>query len=779
MRPPLTPLALLPALLFWPTPAPAAPDDRTGLEFFEKKVRPILVEHCYGCHSAAKKQRGGLALDTRNAIRQGGDTGPAVVPGNVADSLLLKAVRNLPDGLKMPPRGKLTDSAIADLEQWVKMGAPDPRHAGGAAVVKGIDVNAGRTFWAFQPPVRRPIPEVKNAAWPRTDVDRFLLARLEASKIVPGADSDRTALLRRVYFDLVGLPPAPEQIDAFLGEKSAAAFEKVVDGLLASPHFGERWGRHWLDVARYADSSGGGRSLLFPNAWRYRDYVINSLNRNRPYDRFIAEQIAGDLLPYQTPEERRDQVTATGFLALGPTNYEGQDKTVLEMDVIDEQLDTIGRTFLGLTIGCARCHDHKFDPIPTRDYYALAGIFRSTQTLIHDNVSRWVDQPLPMPPEQEAAVQKHEAAVAALKEKIKIAKEAEKKADAKADGSKKLEEELKKLTAAAPPRPVAMGVKEANKIGDICVCIRGNVNNQGEKAPRGFLRVLTAGNGPAIPAKASGRRQLAAWLASPDNPLTARVLVNRVWHHLFGAGLVRTVDEFGATGEPPSHPELLDHLAVRFVQEGWSVKKLVRTLVLSRAYGLSSVMRAEGLAIDPENRLLWRANRRRLEAECIRDAVLAVSGQLNPCTGGPTMKKGTESEYTYVFTETGRGVFVPVFRNKLPEVFEAFDFPDPNLVVGRRNASTVSTQALFLLNSPFMMDQARHAARTALADPKLDDAARVERAYRVTLGRLPAERERQIALAAVAGKTRPEERLAAWERLYQALFASSDFRYVY
>jgi hypothetical protein len=919
----------------------AAADEKAGLEFFEKKIRPVLVEHCYACHSAeAKKRRGGLVLDTRDGIRKGGDTGPAVVPGKPADSFLLTTVKYADPQIKMPPRGKLPPAVIADLEQWVKMGAPDPRVKGATTIARGIDIEKGRKFWAFQSPQRHPVPTVKDTAWSRTNVDRFLLAKLEANKLRPAADAERGVLLRRVYFDLIGLPPTPEEMDKFLLDKSPNAFEKVVDGLLASPHFGERWGRHWLDVARFAESSGGGRSLLFPDAWRYRDYVINAFNKDKPYDRFVAEQIAGDLLPYRTPEERREQATAVAFLALGPTNYESQDKDVLEMDVVDEQLDTVGRAFLGLTIGCARCHDHKFDPIPTKDYYALAGIFKSTQTLIHDNVSRWVDLPLPVNAEQEAAIKKHEAAVAALKEKIRLVKADEVKSgktvargavsprdlpgivldDTKAkkvgtwhvskyggayigegalyddrsgteaktltftpdipkagryevrlayvahenrdtkvpvtilhldgektvqvnmrqtpsiDGrfvslgtyrfngngqwfvrvsnegttghvsvdavqflseddekkvekpkkddkgpaidSKSLEAELKKLTAAAPARPLAMGVKEAATIGDIRVCLRGNLKTQGDRAPRGFLQVLNTGKEPVLSTKESGRRELAAWLASADNPLTARVMVNRVWHHLFGAGLVRTVDEFGATGETPSHPELLDHLALQFVHDGWSVKKLVRSLVLSHAYQMNSVPRSEGQDADPENRLLWRTNRRRLEAECIRDAMLTISGQLDASTGGPVTKKGITNEYTYSFTETVRSVYVPVFRNKLPELFESFDFADPNLVVGRRTASTVSTQALFFLNNPFVMEQARQAAKTALADPKPDDEARVLRAYRVTLGRKPTEREKRIALAAVSDRTKADERLAAWERLYQALFASIDFRYV-
>lgn len=941
---------MLAVWLLLPNASPVRAVD-PGLELFEKKIRPMLVEHCYKCHSnEARIPKGGLLLDTREGLLKGGDTGPALVPGKPKESLLLKAMRYTEDELRMPPKGKLADELIADLEKWIALGAPDPR-TGNVASAKqqSFNLETARQFWSLQPLKRHPVPVVKDTTWPKTDIDRFLLARLEASNIRPVADADRATLIRRAYFDLLGLPPTPEQIDAFVNDPSPQAFAKVVDELLASPHFGERWGRHWLDVARYADSSGGGRSLLFPDAWRYRDYVIDAFNRDKPYNRFMMEQMAGDLLPVTTPEQRREQLVATAFLALGPTNYERQDKDSLEMDVIDEQLDTMGRTFLGLTIGCARCHDHKFDPIPTKDYYALAGIMRSTQTLIHDNVSRWVDLPLPMQPEQEAAAKKHEAAVAALKDKIQLAKSAEKKsgklvasaiekgalspkslpgivlddADAKQVGqwrhstysgnfigtgslyddrsiksdktitfvpefaktgryevrlayiahtnrdskvpvtilhldgestvyvnqretppidgrfvslgtysfnrngqwfvmvsntgttghisvdavqflpeemvetvketappkpqsasappdSKKLEAELKKLVASAPPRPVAMSVQEAAKIGDGFVCIRGNIHNRGETVPRGFLQVLSApGYNPNLSAKESGRRELAEWLARPDNPLPARVMANRIWHYLFGTGLVRTVDEFGKTGELPSHPELLDYLALQFIDEGWSVKKFIRALMLSHAYQLSSAQpRTNAPSADPENRLIGRMSRRRLDAEAIRDAILAVSGQLDRSMGGPTVRKGTTSEYGYLFDDTRRSVYTPIFRNRLLELFEAFDFADPNLVMGRRNVSTVATQALYLMNNPFMMEQARHAAKAMRAIPNLDDTGRLDRAYRLTLGRLPTEPERKIALKFLDEDRSPERQAAAWERLYQTLFACIDFRYV-
>ncbi|MCI0642327.1 MAG: DUF1553 domain-containing protein [Gemmataceae bacterium] len=922
-----------------------------GVLFFEQKIRPLFVKNCYECHSAdAKRVRGSLRLDTKKGLLEGGDTGPALVPGKPKESLLLKVLRHEGD-VKMPPKGKLSDDEIAAFERWVQMGAPDPRDGKTAVAKKYVNLDEGRKFWAFQPPKKTSPPKVKDAAWPRGPIDQFILSNLENKELKPAGDAKREVLLRRAAFALTGLPPTPDEIDAYVNDAGSEdeAIAKVVDRLLASPHFGERWGRHWLDVARYADSSGGGRTLLFKDAWRYRDYVIQSLNDDKAFNQFILEQIAGDLLDPKTPAQRRAYLIATAFLLLGPTNYERQDKPLLEMDIIDEQIDTIGKGFLGMTIGCARCHDHKFDPIPTKDYYALTGIFKSTKFIIHDNVSKWMTQPLPMPSQEEIALQKHEAVVAALKKRIALAKEAERKAgklvdvvakalDPKelpgivlddsqakkvgswkhstfsgnfigtgylyddrgfkeektltfvpdfaktgffevrlayvphtnratkvpirvfhADGdetvyvnqqkpppidgrfvslgryrfepgnqwfvmissektnghvvadavqflpddveakpavaertkkdklpadadSQALEAELKRLEKTGPSRHTAMAVADAEKIDDFYVCVRGNVHNKGETAPRGFLQVATRGPMPKLSAKESGRRELAHWIASADNPLTARVFVNRVWQHLFGAGIVRTVDNFGVAGELPSHPELLDYLAVRFVEDGWSVKKLIREIMLSRAYRMSAEPDANtpvlALKLDPENRWLWKMNRRRLDAESIRDAILTVSGKLDLAAGGPSIKEGTATERDYQFTDTRRSLYTPIFRNRLLELFEVFDFADPNVSTGKRNVSTVAPQALYFLNSPFVMEQARHAAQTALS-MKADDAACIDRAYRVALGRLPAPKERQLALEFLQGSQGgPGQRLAVWERFYQTLFACIDFRYV-
>ncbi len=843
----------------------------------------------------------------------------------------------------MPEKRKLPDAEIAILEQWVKMGAPDPRVAGAVAKKQtGLSVEDGRKFWSYIAPKKHAPPAVKNAAWPYGPMDHFVLAQMEAKGVSPAPDAAASALVRRLYQTLLGMPPSPEQIAAF------SSVEKVVDELLASPQFGENFARHWLDVARFAESSGGGRTLLFKDAWRYRDFVIESFNRDVPYDRFLREQIAGDLLTVGSPAEKRRLLPATAFLVLGPTNYEEQDKQQLRFDIIDEQLDTIGKGILGQTIGCARCHDHKFDPIPQRDYYALAGIMASTRTLENytDNVARWIDIPMPLEGEAEEKLRAHEAAVAALKEKVAAAKKLAGKAaakvavvstevgkpvavaalpgivvddnDAKAIGEwtrsqysksyigdgyshdadagkgaktltftpkfpasgryevrlaypgfpnradrvpvhifhangeetvhvnqtqpppiggrfislgrfqfekdgagfvlvsnegtkgfvgadavqfipeadvetlaqttdtaeaatiKELEAELKKLTAGGPRRPVAMTVRDDESPADTHLRIRGLVAQKGALVPRGFLRVAAEVE-PAMPEKASGRRELADWLASPQNPLTARVYVNRVWAWLFGSGIVRTTDNFGTTGEAPSHPELLDYLATKFVEEGWSTKKLVREIVLSRTWQLAS---ASPSSADPDNRLFAHYPRRRLDAEQLRDTILATSGELRLDVLGPNINGAGEIdandtsaqniEYKYEYTDTRRSVYTPAFRNKRLELFEVFDFGDINATMGKRGTSNVAPQALYLLNNPFVIAQSRVAAERALASSATDEE-RITRAFLTTFGRPPSEKERAVSSAHIADSARRTE---AWSQLYQSLFGCMDFRYL-
>jgi hypothetical protein len=779
-----------------------APLSAEQLAFFETKIRPVLVEKCYSCHSAqAETLQGGLLLDSRASIVTGGDSGPAAVPGNPDGSLLLQALRY--ETYEMPPSGQLPANEIADFERWIAMGMPDPRRANAPVSKSAIDLEQGRVFWCFQPIVPHQPPPVENVDWPHGDIDHYLLARLEAHAIEPATDADRATWLRRVTFDLIGLPPTREQIEDFLRDSSPQAVARVVDRLLASPHFGERWGRHWLDVARFAESSGGGRTIVFKDAWRYRDYVIDSINRDKPLDRFLVEQIAGDLLPHATVAEQREHLIATAYLLLGAHNYEEQDKRSLEMDVVDEQLDTIGRGLLGMTLACARCHDHKFDPIPTEDYYALAGIFRSTHTLVHANVSTWATRTLPVLTEEEAAaVGGYETTIATMEQKLarattekKLANAKRMRTNAKSDRTvDELKRKLAQLRKAGAPKPTAMAVRDAVHVEDCRICIRGSVHHRGPEVPRGVLRVAILGSSPAMPPDESGRRELAEWIASPQNPLTARVYVNRVWAYLFGAGLVRTLDNFGTTGEPPSHPELLDHLAHTFINDGWSTKRLIRRIVLTRAYRMNTDDNSNAAAIDPENRLLWRMNRRRLAAESLRDAMLTVSGQLDARIGGPNIHDpkivptGTTdrpTEYDYVFADTRRSVYTPAFRNRMHELFEVFDFANQNSAVAQRDVTTVVPQALLMLNSTFVMQQARAAAERALANNELTDEQRVERAFREALGRSPSDGERKIALATVAVSNNIDSaealtpaRVAAWEQLFQALFGCIDFRYL-
>lgn len=749
------------------------------ISFFESKIRPVLTEQCYSCHSAdAKSLKASLQVDHRAGLLAGGESGPAVVPGKPDESLLIGAIKY--EDFEMPPKGKLPADVIADFERWVTMGLPDPRVGEVVRPAQKIDIEQGRKFWSFQPIAQPAVPQVDASDWPIGEIDRFLLARLAETPITPAADADRATWLRRVKFDLVGLPPSLKEIDDFTADDSANAYEIVVDRLLASPHFGERWGRHWLDIARFAESSGGGRSLVFKDAWRYRDYVIQAFNNDKPLDEFIVEQIAGDLLPHASPEAEHNHLVATGYLLLGAHNYEEQDKQQLEMDIVDEQLDTIGRGLLGMTLACARCHDHKFDPIPTADYYALAGILRSTAVVVHENVSRWNTRRLPMEPEAIAALDAHKKDVAALVKKIAAAK----KAKEPAKDIKAMETRLTILREDAPPELEAMAAADAKQIDDCQICVRGSVRQRGAMVPRGVLQVATLNVLPEMPANASGRRELAEWIASPKNPLTARVYVNRAWHYLFGAGLVPTLDNFGSTGEMPSHPELLDFLAKRFMDDAWSTKKLVRQLVLSRAYRMSTANNSQAAAIDPENRLLWRMNIRRLDAESIRDAMLVVGGKLDLKVGGPNIldskalhaaKADVPTEYGYQFTDSRRSVYTPAFRNRVHELFEVFDFANLNAAVAERSVTTVAPQALWMLNSPFVMEQARTAAERTLEQSDLNDEERIEHAFRVALGRRPTAEEAAIARKSIADGN---DLAAAWERLFQALFGCLDFRYL-
>ncbi|MDB4711643.1 DUF1553 domain-containing protein [Verrucomicrobiales bacterium] len=926
----------------------AAEPTTESLAFFEKKIRPVLVEHCYKCHSASsEKVKGGLLLDTRDGIRKGGESGHAVVPGDLKESLLISALKH--DDFEMPPKKMLPAAVIADFEKWIQDGAADPRRATHlVAKPDSIDIEAGRKHWAYQPLRTPAIPEVTDVAWPANDIDRFILARLESAGLQPGADAKKITLVRRLYFDLIGLPPTPEEIARFVDDKSPKAYENIVDRLIKSPRFGERWGRHWLDVVRYAESMSL-RSRLLKHAWRYRDYVIEAFNDDLPYDQFLTQQLAGDLLEASSVDAQRQNLIATTFLVMGDALLENQNKSQLDMDVVDEQLDVIGKGLLAQTITCARCHDHKFDPIPTSDYYAMAGILKNVQGLKHSNVSTTMEIPLPITEEVKRALEIHNLSVSRLQSEINTLKPkvtgnglppvqakdlpgiVVDNTDAKATGkwakssgvpnhvgseylysntsgskviypvkfskggkyevrisgaqhpnrapkalvtvlhnggsksfridqrkapgtfnkdrsddyfqslgvfefpsgqwdaieistkggggfvvadavqflpvdndgkvtNPHISQPVKKFSAAEqqalktrmakltaehsalkkrkPVPEMVNSAVEKKKPTDLKIHIRGSIDHLGAIAPRGVLQVANYGSAPEMPNSSSGRLELAQWIVDPANPLTSRVMANRVWHWLFGAGLVRTVDNFGTIGESPSHPKLLDHLAVNFIQQGWSVKKLIHTIVLSRTYRLSTSRGEQSK--DPENRLLAHTNRRRLDAESLRDTMLSVGGTLKLEMGGATFPANLKTDVGFRFQSPRRSVYVPVFRSSLPEFFEVFDFANPSLVTGRRDVSTVAPQALFMMNHAFVRSQAKLTAERLLSESQLKEANRIDHAYLQILGRHATEAEVSLSqefLKAVIDTTEKGQ-VEAWTQMVQSLFSTIDFRYV-
>lgn len=922
----------------------AADDQR--LEFFEKRIRPVLVEHCYQCHAAdARNVRGGLLLDSRAGTLAGGDSGPAVVPGEPEESLLLSALRH--ESFEMPPEKKLPDSVIADFETWIQQGAVDPREGGVAMKRQQIDLLAGRTFWSFQP-IESPSPPETDSSWPESAIDQFIAQRFSEQGLSAAADAGSDQILRRLYFVLIGLPPEPDEIRQFRlawDTDRATAIAEVADRLLESPRFGERWGRHWLDVTRFAESSGGGRSLMFPHAWRFRDYVIQSFASDKPFDVLIREQIAGDLLAHESDEQFNEQRCGSAYLALGPTNYELQDKELLRMEVVDEQIDTVGRTFLGMTLGCARCHDHKFDPVPTREYYALAGIFSSTQSLVPGNVSGYVTTALRSEAHRNAMAQWNRTNQQLLEETKELQRrtgtstlpkkggvdpdrlpgivvddtqaeftgrwikskslqpwvgagyrhdgddrsgqaatfrtklpepgvyevrlshnyqpgrcrgvavsvrhaqgtsqvfvdqsqapadrlfsslgqyefEAETPAvvtiDAEQSQSghiivdavqflpvsdqrkpadsqdraqllqrlKTAQNEFDQHQKAKPELPVTMSVADQEAPEDGHIHIRGGVRNLGESVPRGFLSVASQRvdeDGRALSVEiadgTSGRLELADWIASPSNPLTTRVYVNRVWMHVIGEGLVRTPDNFGQTGQLPTHPQLLDYLASTFVTaDQWSTKRLIRRLVTSHVFRLSS---DSPDAADPENLYLARGFRRQLDAEAVRDSMLQISGQLDlSVTSGLTIEKLSTYDGSYRHGEQVqrlRSVYVPFLRNAVLETLDVFDVANPNVVSGRRNQTVLPGQALYLMNSPFVRQQAKLAADAFLAEHSGESRDRIqdlEDAWLLVLGRSPDAEETALMLPLLSDDQSPQQ---AWTAIFQALLGSIDFRFV-
>ena len=681
-------------------------------EFFESRIRPVLVKHCYECHSAdAKKVGGQLLLDSRAGLQRGGESGAVVESGDAESSLLLSALRY--ESYEMPPKGQLPDKVIADFEKWINDGAVDPRenvpNSPQITHDTEIDVEAGRQFWAFQAPRKHDVPDVERRDWPRRKMDYFILDRLEQHGISPSESASREVLVRRLSFDAVGLPPTAEQVEAFQTDNQPDAYERLVERLLASPRFGERWARPWLDLARYAEDQahivGNNKSLFYPNAYLYRDWVIAAFNSDVPFDRFTKLQLAADLL---FPEAEHDQV-ALGFLGLGPKYYRRNAPEVMA-DEWEDRVDTVTRGLLGLTVACARCHDHKYDPIPTEDYYGLAGVFAST---------RMFNKPL----------------------------------DPDADPNKDAKE---------PSRSMHV-VRDNDSPADIEVHIRGDAFKKGSKVPRRFLQVLSPS--PVSLGEGSGRASLAEAIACNENPLTARVIVNRVWAQYFGRGLVSTPSNFGKLGERPTHPELLDDLAVRFMDAGWSLKWLHREILLSATYRQASTPSAAAAERDPVNQLLGWMPQRRLSLEQWRDAMLFATGELEDPVGGSSAAVSDPSN-------TRRSVYSKVSRLELDSMMQRFDFPDPNAHAAQRSETTTPLQKLFLLNSPFVIERAEKLlARLKRESPDSNTVERVQRIYELLLARSPSDEELALAESYLDSEQR-------WQSYAQAMLATNEMTFL-
>jgi len=754
-------LIILPALSSRAAaPAKISPADAA---FFETKIRPVLIDNCYKCHSHdADRVKGGFLLDSAPALLMGGDTGPAIVPGNPKGSLLITAITYKDEDLQMPPKGKkLSDAQIADLTEWVRRGAPYPTpHASNLTPqTSAASVGVGKNHWAFQPVKKPAVPAPAtptDAVWIKTPVDNFILAKLADHGLAPNPAADPRTLIRRVTFDLIGLPPTETEIAAFLADSirnPQSAFPTVVDRLLASPAYGERWGRYWLDVARYSDTKGdakGREDLRYPNAWTYRDYVIDAFNRDKPYNQFIVEQLAADRLLAETykrskaknpaaevPQDQRS-LAALGFLSLG-NKFDGNPH-----DIVNDRIDVTSKAFLGLTVSCARCHDHKFDPIPTKDYYSLYGVFAN---VTEPKFAR--DQPtlfakIPKTPDlvdylaKSDELKKQADAVEANYKEFR--KSRTKDADKRRElirAETRVQREIGDLESTHPGAPArANVVVDVPRSRDYPVLRRGEAQNKGDVVPRRFLEILSPD-----PKKrpewheGSGRLQLALAIADPKNPMTARVMVNRVWQQHFGAGFVATPDDLGNMSSPPTHPELLDYLASRFVEGGWSVKNLHRLIVLSAAYRQSSANNPKYAGQDPHNQYLWRANLRRLDFEQLHDSLLAIAGTLEPKLGGRSVPMGTE-EFA-----TRRAVYTYIDRRNPPELLTQFDFPNPDVPSGRRYETIVPAQALFLMNSPLVVETARKLTRRPEFADLESDQERVTSLYLAIYQRPPTEQE--------------------------------------
>ena len=778
-------------------PVPQRPANRLpGLDFFEKQVRPLLVRQCYECHGPDSEQgEGGLRLDTRAAILRGGQSGPAVIPGKPDQSLLIHAINHDPAVESMPPNRRMKNEEVAILVRWVQINAPWPGTDQAAVqqrpeAVETALTDQDRAFWSFLPPREPTIPSVNRRAWVRNPIDALVLNRLEQAGLTPAPLAERMALIRRATFDLHGLPPTVEDVADFLDDASPDAWERLVNRLLESPRYGEKWGRHWMDVARYSDSNGMDDNIAYAEAWRYRDYVIASLNRDKPYDQFVREQIAGDLLAGWGHSRRSESLVATTFLMLGPKMPSADDPIKQQLDIVDEQLDTVSRAFMAMTLGCARCHAHKFDPFSSRDYYALAGIFRSTRSMLGYRVdSKFNLTALGSETENEVLSQ--------------LEREMDEADDILVNGNKvdMSAAERKKYTDHLNATHEKMGkissamVVEEGTIADMPVLLRGNHLTPARRVRRGVPRIFQDSQQFKVSPAESGRRDLANWLTHPEHPLTARVMVNRIWHWHMGAGIVRSVDNFGRLGQRPDNQPLLDWLALRFVDSGWSIKEMHRLIMNSNTYRMSSVYRQPAAQQDPDNRLRWRMTPRRLEAEEIRDTLLLLANRLDLTMGGRMLPvrnhkiMNTEeiAACNAIHEQPRRTVYLPVIRSGFHELLKTFDFPDPSVPVGRRNLTTVAPQALFMMNSTLVRQSCQAIAGKLLNQQAENNRQRIKQLYQLIVTRQPTDheidlweaflqrRQKQVLIDRVAESDRP---LEIWTSVVRILISSNEFIYV-
>jgi hypothetical protein len=767
------------------------PGSEGKYDFFESKVRPLLGA-CYLCHSANAAQ-GELRLDSWEGISRGGSSKqPAVVPGDPEHSPLLTVLREA-QKVSGPSIHHAPAGAVDDLEEWIRSGAPYPPPRPQSMPPPSPKINAAaRQFWSFVPPTDPVVPQVDQSEWSTNPIDRFVYAKLKEQHLSPVGLAEKRTLIRRATLDLIGLPPTPQEVEAFLADNSPQAFAKVVDRLLASPRYGEEWGRHWLDIARYADTAGESADYPIPQAYLYRNWVVASFNRDEPYDQFVREQIAGDLLPAKDEQDRHDKIIATGFIAL---SRRFSVNPLREMHLtIDDTIDTMGRGMLGLTVGCARCHDHKFDPIPSRDYYALYGIFSSTQYPFpgSEEIQRQSDlMPLAATPQDEAAAADKLQQVDAARAEIRRLK-ALKTTTQDPDQIKQIDQQMdaqKAIVHQSAGAALAYAVHDTADPHDARIMVRGDPFSLGPEVPRGFLEIL---GGQTVGANAhdSGRLELAQWITDPHNPLTARVMVNRLWQYHFGSGIVATSSDFGSRGARPTHPELLDWLALQFIGNGWSVKSIHRMIMLSRAYQLAPDENEADETADPGNEYLWHYHRHRLEAESVRDAMLFDSGNLDLSQPGPhPFPPASDWHFTQhhqfqaVYPSNHRSIYLMQQRIKRHPFFALFDGADPNATTGQRLESATPLQALWLLNDPFVAGQSNAlAVKLIAADPT--PRGQIAAAYQIVLCRPAASDELTAAQAYVDQyasqlKNTPQaNHRAALASFVQAVFSSNEFMFV-